>query len=92
MVGNQPPYINSLLLGIFVLYFIMNLTHNIQEDRVKNKISSRCGKGTCEHFCGRIESESKCRIYDDRRDCPTSMKHRKKVVKHSRERQQTRWW
>jgi len=54
---------------------------------MKAEISKRCGIGDkCEHY-DRHNKISGCKIYQDRRECLKSMKHRNKVSKHSKKQQ-----
>lgn len=48
-----------------------------------SKVSSRCGKSTCE-FYEVYNAKSHCEIYDDRNKCSLSLKQRKKTANKSR--------
>ena len=47
-------------------------------------VSKKCGHGTCAFWDGL--KESKCSLYEDRRDCIISMQKRKKIAAKSRKR------
>ena len=50
---------------------------------IKN-VSYRCGTNNCEHSCPMKVRDSKCLIYDDRRECQKSLQKRSQSAKHSR--------
>jgi hypothetical protein len=53
------------------------------------KVSMKCGTNKCENW--NSNSESKCSIYSDRRECKKSMQQRKCVVNINRKRQIFNW-
>ena len=52
---------------------------------MNKEVSHRCG-ANCEHSCPMHIKDSRCLIYDDRRECSKSMKQRKKSAYNSRKR------
>lgn len=55
----------------------------------KKNASFRCGMyDRCEHGCP--QSESKCQLYSDRRECSKSMRQRKESARKARKKSKTR--
>lgn len=52
-------------------------------------ISKNCGYVECDHFSP--GQKAQCDTYDDRRNCPVSMKRRAKQADHSRRYPGKRW-
>ena len=70
---------------------IINQKFKTMEIRTIRKISTRCGKGSCE-FYDKHNNDSKCSKYPDRRLCSISNKQRRKSANTSKRRGDAIGW
>jgi len=55
-------------------------------------ISKKCGKLNCVNYYPQSVDGSYCRLFSDRRNCPESMKQRRKNKNHSKRQASKRMW